>query len=314
MSSKDNVVGCYDPAFEHDACGVAFVADLRGPASHRVVSLGLTALENLAHRGAFGADPGTGDGAGALVQLPHRLYREVAGFELPEPDCYATGIAFLPKGRSQADRAVELVARIASEEGLSVLGWREVPVDLSVIGEAARSTAPRFAQVFVANGPLGGPGDNIERKGDALERQCFVLRKRVEHCDAGVYFPSLSTRTIVYKGMLAPQQLRGFFADLSDERLESRIALVHSRFSTNTFPSWPLAHPYRLIAHNGEINTLQGNRNWMRAREAFLASDQLEGDLERIFPIVTPGEVTRPPSTRSSSCSTWRGGPFPTPF
>ena len=289
MSSKDNVVGCYDPAFEHDACGVAFVADLRGPASHRVVSLGLTALENLAHRGAFGADPGTGDGAGALVQLPHRLYREVAGFELPEPDCYATGIAFLPKGRSQADRAVELVARIASEEGLSVLGWREVPVDLSVIGEAARSTAPRFAQVFVANGPLGGPGDNIERKGDALERQCFVLRKRVEHCDAGVYFPSLSTRTIVYKGMLAPQQLRGFFADLSDERLESRIALVHSRFSTNTFPSWPLAHPYRLIAHNGEINTLQGNRNWMRAREAFLASDQLEGDLERIFPIVTPG-------------------------
>jgi glutamate synthase (NADPH/NADH) large chain len=289
MSSKNNAAGCYDPAFEHDACGVAFVADLKHPASHRVVSLGLTALENLAHRGAFGADPGTGDGAGALIQLPHKLFREVAGFDLPEPGSYATGMAFLPKERLDAERAVECIREIACEEGLRVLGWREVPVELSATGQSARSSAPRFAQVFMANGPVGGPRDNIERKGDTLERQCFVVRKRVEHSGLGVYFPSLSTRTIVYKGMLAPQQLRAFFPDLTDERLESRIALVHSRFSTNTFPSWALAHPYRLIAHNGEINTLQGNRNWMRAREAFLASDRFEGDIGRIFPVVTAG-------------------------
>ncbi|MGA3216849.1 MAG: glutamate synthase subunit alpha, partial [Acidimicrobiales bacterium] len=288
MSSKKNVAGCYDPAFEHDACGVAFVADLKGSASHRVVSLGLTALENLAHRGAFGADPGTGDGAGALVQLPHKLYREVTGFDLDEPGSYATGMAFLPRERAQAERAVALVGEIACEEGLRVLGWREVPVDPSVTGESARSSAPHFAQVFLGNA-ASGPRANPERKGNDLERQCFVVRKRVEHSGLGIYFPSLSTRTIVYKGMLAPHQLRPFFADLTDERLESRIALVHSRFSTNTFPSWPLAHPYRLIAHNGEINTLQGNRNWMRAREAFLASENFEGDLARTFPIVTPG-------------------------
>jgi glutamate synthase (NADPH/NADH) large chain len=287
MSHKDNPVGVYDPAYEHDACGVAFVADLQRPASHRVVDLGLTALENLAHRGAFGADPGTGDGAGALIQIPHKLYCEVAGFALGEPGSYGTGMAFLPTAPGAAEVAMALFADIAAEEGLRVLGWREVPVDLFASGEGAQSSAPRFAQVFVkATAPLG-TGSAVG--GDDLERRCFIVRKRVEHASPGVYFPSLSTRTVVYKGMLAPQQLRGFFADLTDERTESRIALVHSRFSTNTFPSWPLAHPYRLIAHNGEINTLQGNRNWMRAREAFLASDRFEGDIERIFPIVTPG-------------------------
>jgi len=293
MTRKDDVVGCYDPAFEHDSCGVAFVVDLERPASHRVVELGLTALENLAHRGAFGADPGTGDGAGALVQVPHRLYREVAGFDLPAPGSYGTGMAFLPCEPGAAQQAFELVAKVACEEGLEVLGWRDVPVDLSAAGEGARAVAPRFAQVFLASpgaGGRGGPGAaGTAVSGDALERRLFVVRKRVEHAGVGLYFPSLSTRTFVYKGMLAPQQLRGFFPDLSDERLESRMVLVHSRFSTNTFPSWPLAHPYRLIAHNGEINTLAGNRNWMRAREAFLASERFEGDLERIFPIVTPG-------------------------
>ncbi len=282
MASRENL-GCYDPSFEHDACGVAFVADLHRPASHRVVGLGLTALENLAHRGAFGADPGTGDGAGALIQIPDGLFREVAGFELPAPGHYATGMAFLPAEAGPKERAVEVVGAIARSEGLRVLGWREVPVDLSVIGDGARRSAPCFSQVFLAD--ASGRG----RCGDALERQCFIVRKRVEHAGADVYFPSLSTRTFVYKGMLAPGQLRGFYEDLRDERLESRICLVHSRFSTNTFPSWPLSHPYRLIAHNGEINTLQGNRNWMRAREAFLTSENLEGDLSRIFPIVTPG-------------------------
>jgi glutamate synthase (NADPH/NADH) large chain len=286
MTRTDDVASCYDPAFEHDSCGVAFVVDLERPASHRVVSLGLTALENLAHRGAFGADPGTGDGAGALVQVSHRLYSQVAGVDLPEPGCYGTGMAFLPQEPQAAERAIELVAKLAREEGLEVLGWREVPVELSAAGDGARAVAPRFSQVFLASG-AGAAVPSL--RGDALERKCFIVRKRVEHSGAGVYFPSLSTRTIVYKGMLAPQQLRGFFPDLTDERLESRMVLVHSRFSTNTFPSWPLAHPYRLVAHNGEINTLAGNRNWMRAREAFLASDLFDGDLGRIFPIVTPG-------------------------
>jgi glutamate synthase (NADPH/NADH) large chain len=288
MTRNDDVAGCYDPAFEHDSCGVAFIVDLERPASHRVVTLGLTALENLAHRGAFGADPDTGDGAGALIQLPHRLYSEVAGFDLPAPGSYGTGMAFLPCEPRAAERAMDAVSKVVCEEGLAVLGWRDVPVDLSAAGAGARFVAPRFSQVFIASAGAFGPGGSA-LSGDALERRCFVLRKRVEHAGLGVYFPSLSTRTVVYKGMLAPQQLRGFFPDLTDERLESRIVLVHSRFSTNTFPSWPLAHPYRLIAHNGEINTLAGNRNWMRAREAFLASDLFEGDLARIFPIVTPG-------------------------
>ncbi len=293
MTREDDVAGCYDPAFEHDSCGVAFIVDLKHPASHRVVELGLTALENLAHRGAFGADPGTGDGAGALIQVPHRLYADVAGVALPEPGGYGTGMAFLPCDPGAADQALELVSKIAYEEGLEVLGWRDVPVDLSVAGEGARGVAPRFAQVFLAPPgavtTTGSARATAVLSGDGLERRLYVVRKRVEHAGVGVYFPSLSARTVVYKGMLAPQQLRGFFPDLTDERLESRIVLVHSRFSTNTFPSWPLAHPYRLIAHNGEINTLAGNRNWMRAREAFLSSDRFEGDLERIFPIVTPG-------------------------
>ena len=220
MTTEQEAAGCYDPAFEHDACGVAFVADLRQPASHRVVTLGLTALENLAHRGAFGADPSTGDGAGALVQLPHRLFREVAGFELPGAGGYGTGMAFLPRDPRVAQEAMKLVGEIACEEGLAVLGWREVPVDLDAAGEGARTNAPQFSQVFLAPAPSGPEVD-----ADGLERRCYVVRKRVEHADPSVYFPSLSTRTFVYKGMLAPRQLRSFFPELSDERLESRIAL-----------------------------------------------------------------------------------------
>ena len=318
MTRRDDVTGCYDPAFEHDSCGVAFVVDLKRPASHRVVELGLTALENLAHRGAFGADPGTGDGAGALVQMPDRLYREVAGFDLPALGSYGTGMAFLPCDAPAAGQAFELVAKVACEEGLEVLGWRDVPVDLSAAGEGAKAAAPRFSQVFLASpgacGRRGGASSaGTALSGDALERRLFVVRKRVEHAGAGLYFPSLSTRTFVYKGMLAPQQLRGFFPDLSDERLESRMVLVHSRFSTNTFPSWPLAHPYRLIAHNGEINTLAGNRNWMRAREAFVASDRFEGDLERIFPIVTPGASDSASFDEVLELLHLAGGRFPMP-
>ncbi|MFI1329532.1 glutamate synthase large subunit [Streptomyces sp. NPDC020845] len=267
----------YDPRDEHDACGVGFVATLTGEASHELVEQALTVLRNLEHRGATGADPRSGDGAGILVQVPDAFLRtSVSGFELPEAGSYAVGIAFLPDGEADAADHIE---RIAAEEGLTVLGWREVPVAPDLLGEAARSVMPAFAQLFVTDGASSGL---------ALDRKAFVLRKRAER-EAGVYFPSLSSRTLVYKGMLTTGQLEPFFPDLSDRRFATAIALVHSRFSTNTFPSWPLAHPYRFVAHNGEINTVKGNRNWMRARESQLVSD-LFGDkkLERIFPICTP--------------------------
>ena len=271
--------GLYDPAFEHDACGVAFVVDMRGRASRRIVTQGLAALGNLAHRGAQGCEPDTGDGAGILVQVPDRFCRKVAPADLPAPGAYATGIAFLPRDPDAAAEAVRAVEGIAEAEGLQVLGWREVPTDDSMLGATARAAQPSFRQVFCAarNGATG-----ID-----LDRLAFVVRKRAEHA-ADVYFPSLSARTLVYKGMLTTPQLGAFYPDLGDDDLGSALALVHSRFSTNTFPSWPLAHPYRYLAHNGEINTLRGNRNWMRAREALLRSDLLPGDLERIFPICTP--------------------------
>ncbi len=278
--------GLYDARSEHDACGVAFVADMvRGP-SHEIVDLALQALENLAHRGAFGADPETGDGAGILIQMPDELFRAVAGVPLPPRGSYASGIAFLPPDAPAAARAERQIGAIASEEGLVVLGWRDVPVDLEVAGTAARSVAPAFRQVFLAGAPGGGAEG---ASGDRLERLAYVVRKRVEHSVDSCYFPSLSTRTFVYKGMLSTEQLRRFFADLTDTRCATPLALVHSRFSTNTFPSWPLAHPYRLVAHNGEINTVGGNRNWMRAREALLHSDLIPGDIGRILPVLTDG-------------------------
>jgi glutamate synthase (NADPH) large chain len=267
-------VGLYDPAFEHDACGVAFVVDMHGRRSHRMVQLGLASLCNLDHRGATGAEANVGDGAGILVQVPDRFLRSVADIALPPARHYAVGCAFLPRERTEEARTD--VVRIVEEEGLHVLGWRPVPVDDSMIGSMARGVMPVFEHVFVG-------GD----RGTSLERRAFVVRKRIER-ETGVYFPSLSSRTLVYKGMLTSGQLADFYPDLHDDRLESALALVHSRFSTNTFPSWPLAHPYRLIAHNGEINTVMGNRNWMRAREALLQSDLIPG-LERAFPICTPG-------------------------
>ena len=272
--------GLYDPRFEHDACGVGFVADLSGRPGHGVVAKALRILCNLEHRGAKGGDPGTGDGAGILTQIPDAFFRAACGFALPDAGCYAAGLAFLPSPeRAVVSRSIE---RLAREEGLTVLGWREVPYDPAACGQGALAVRPELVQLFVA-GTAG-------QRGLELERMAFCLRKRAEH-EAGAYFASLSARTIVYKGMLSAPQLEPFYPDLSDPGYASALALVHSRFSTNTFPSWPLAHPYRYVAHNGEINTIRGNRNWMRAREAMLASDLIPASadgrgLDRLFPIL----------------------------
>ncbi|MFE1150269.1 glutamate synthase large subunit [Streptomyces albidoflavus] len=279
MDARPAPQGLYDPRNEHDACGVGFVATLTGEPSHSLVDQALTVLRNLEHRGATGSEPDSGDGAGILTQVPDAFLRETAGFELPEAGAYAVGIAFLPEAGT--DEAAARIDALAAEEGLTVLGWREVPVAPALLGATARATMPAFRQLFVT-------AENTT--GIALDRLAFCLRKRAER-EAGVYFPSLSSRTLVYKGMLTTGQLEPFFPDLSDRRFASAIALVHSRFSTNTFPSWPLAHPYRFVAHNGEINTVKGNRNWMRARESQLASELFGGgdkDLSRIFPVCTP--------------------------
>ncbi|MEW2416260.1 glutamate synthase large subunit [Streptomyces sp. NPDC046866] len=279
MDGRPAQQGLYDPRNEKDACGVGFVANLTGEATHTLVEQALTVLRNLEHRGATGSEPDSGDGAGILSQVPDAFLREAAGFELPAAGAYAVGIAFLPADGTAQAVAVEQIEAIAAEENLTVLGWREVPVTPDLLGNGARTTMPAFSQLFVADG---------ESEGIALDRKAFVLRKRAER-EAGVYFPSLSARTIVYKGMLTTGQLEPFFPDLSDRRFASALALVHSRFSTNTFPSWPLAHPYRFVAHNGEINTVKGNRNWMRARESQLVTDAFgPGALDRIFPICTP--------------------------
>lgn len=272
--------GLYDPKHEHDACGVAFVATLTGIPSHDIVDKALTALRNLEHRGASGSEPDSGDGAGILIQIPDAFFRDVVGFGLPEPGSYAAGIAFLPVDDGDRARAKSRIEAIAAEEGVVVLGWREVPVDGSTVGATAREVMPVFEQLFVSTNP--------QFSGLELDRMVYGLRKRSEH-DAGVYFGSLSSRTIVYKGMLTTGQLEPFYPDLSDTRVASALALVHSRFSTNTFPSWPLAHPYRYISHNGEINTVQGNRNWMHARESMLTSSVLPGDPARLFPICAKG-------------------------
>ncbi|MBO1285516.1 glutamate synthase large subunit [Streptomyces sampsonii] len=279
MDARPAQQGLYDPRNEHDACGVGFVATLTGEPSHTLVDQALTVLRNLEHRGATGSEPDSGDGAGILTQVPDAFLRETAGFDLPDAGAYAVGIAFLPEAGTE--EAAARIDALAAEEGLTVLGWREVPVAPALLGATARATMPAFRQLFVA-------AENAT--GIALDRLAFVLRKRAER-EAGVYFPSLSSRTLVYKGMLTTGQLEPFFPDLSDRRFASAIALVHSRFSTNTFPSWPLAHPYRFVAHNGEINTVKGNRNWMRARESQLASELFGGgdkDLSRVFPVCTP--------------------------
>ncbi len=278
--------GLYDGRHEHDACGVAFVATLTGVASHRIVTAALDALCNLDHRGASGAETDSGDGAGILLQVPDAFLRAVCEFELPRAGSYSVGTAFIPGDAEAVAKVRDHVEDLAVAEGLRVVGWREVPTSPEVLGSIARGCMPTFVQLVVA--------DSRRRLGMALERMAYCLRKRAEH-ETGVYFPSLSSRTLAYKGMLTTSQLAEFFPDLRDERLASALAVVHSRFSTNTFPSWPLAHPYRFIAHNGEINTVKGNRNWMHARESLLSSElfagdpgQTTGDLSRLFPICTP--------------------------
>ncbi|NBX71100.1 MAG: glutamate synthase subunit alpha, partial [Actinobacteria bacterium] len=278
-SALPSAQGLYRPENEHDACGVAWVATLTGEHRHDIVQKALTALRNLDHRGASGAEVNSGDGAGILTQIPDEFFRAILDITLPPVGSYAAGIAFLPKSDTERDTAKTQIEKIAAEEGLTVLGWRTLPIDSSEVGPTALDVMPYFEQLFVS-GSAGQSGIDLDRK-------TFALRKRAEH-EVKVYFPSLSSRTIVYKGMLTTGQLEPFFPDLSDPRFTSAIGLVHSRFSTNTFPSWPLAHPYRFIAHNGEINTVRGNRNWIATRESQFATDLIDGDLLRLFPICSP--------------------------
>lgn len=302
-SALPDAQGLYDPQNEADSCGVAMIADIQGRKSHRIVTDGLIALENLEHRGAAGAEQSSGDGAGILIQLPVELLREVVGFDLPATaadgsNTFAAGVCFLPQDPVARAAARERVEAIAVEEGLEVLGWRVLPVDPdgAGIGATALSCMPFMAQFFVAAPESGG----VRPGGIDLDRLVYPVRKRAER--ENVYFPTLSSRTMVYKGMLTTMQLPQYFLDLRDERCQSAIAIVHSRFSTNTFPSWPLAHPFRFVAHNGEINTVRGNRNRMHAREAKLASPLIPGDLSRLSPVCTPRRRTRPRSTRCSNC------------
>src|SRR5512135_2901747 len=286
--------GLYDPRHERDACGVGFVAHIKGRKTHDIVEMGLTILNNLRHRGATGADPLHGDGAGILVQIPDAFFREEMakqGVKLPKAGAYGVGMVFLPKNPAARAACVREIERAVANQGQTLLGWREVPVDDSSLGETARRTMPVIRQVFV-----GAGRKSLDR--DAFERKLYIIRKASGHAiralgltNAGqFYVPSFSHRTIVYKGMLLAHQVGEFFTDLRDPRLVSAIALAHQRFSTNTFPTWDLAHPFRFIAHNGEINTLQGNLNWIRSRQATIHSKLLGEDLDKIWPLIYPGQ------------------------
>lgn len=291
--------GLYDPEFEKDACGLAMIASLTGEATHDVVDKALTALRSLEHRGAVGADKGTGDGAGVMTQIPDDFFRSVVDFELPPLGKYAVGTAYLPTDGVNSEELLQSLTEMAEGEGTRVVGWREVPVDSSIVGGSARAVMPYFVQMFIAEAitdeadqAVTGHIPVIELDADQQRRQldqkAFRLRKRAQH-KLGIYFPSFSTRTITYKGMLTTAQLEPFYPDLSDPAFVTRLAIVHSRFSTNTFPSWPLAQPFRTIAHNGEINTVKGNRNWMRARQSQLKSPVLGRRPEELFPICSVG-------------------------
>lgn len=281
-----SATGLYNPADERDACGLASVISLNGAATHEIVRLALEALENLEHRGAVGSDAGTGDGAGILSDLPDALIRaelakQVPGLRLPAPGGYAAGLAFLPQASTERQAVRYRIGAIAAEEGLAVLAWRPVAVRPEVLGASARDAAPQIEQLIVV------PADGAAVDTDQLERRAYRARKRIQN-ETGCYLPSFSARTIVYKGMVTTLQLPGFYLELSDERFTSRFAIVHSRYSTNTFPSWHLAQPLRMVAHNGEINTVRGNRNWMRARESQLATEAL-GDVRQLLPICSDG-------------------------
>jgi glutamate synthase (NADPH/NADH) large chain len=284
--------GLYSPEHEHDACGIGFIADIEGRKSHDIVLKGIQILVNLTHRGACGCDPQTGDGAGILIQIPHAFFDREAkalGFSLPSPGEYGVGMMFLPVDPPERILCEGIVERIAEEEGLRVLGWRDTPLNGNAIGRLARSSQPYIEQVFIKRGP--------EMDQDALERKLYVVRKRAENQIAEsdlkekdyFYVPSLSSRTVIYKGLLLAPQITDFYKELLDPEVSSALCLVHQRFSTNTFPSWKLAHPYRYICHNGEINTLRGNINWMFARQSTLSSPLFGDDIKKLLPIITPG-------------------------
>lgn len=284
--------GLYDPWFEHDACGVGFVVDIKGRKSHQILQQAIQVLRNLDHRGASGSEANTGDGAGVLLQVPHAFFAEVCKkvrIALPGPLEYGCGLVFLPRNPNHRRRLEERFEQIVQSEGQTFLGWRTVPANSSSLGDTARSCEPFIRQVFIGRGKNGG--DDL-----AFERKLYVIRKRAYNeiraggLDGGEYWylPSLSSQTIVYKGMLLTEQLAEYFPDLRDPAMETALALVHSRFSTNTFPSWERAHPYRYLAHNGEINTLRGNINWMHAREALFESDLFGDDISKIHPVIDP--------------------------
>ncbi len=285
--------GLYDPWFEHDACGVGFVVDMKGRKSHQILKQAIQVLENLDHRGAAGSEPNTGDGAGVLLQIPHGFFLEAvkkARITLPMAGEYGVGTVFLPKNATKRRRIEERIEQLIQSEGQLFLGWRTVPTQNASLGETAKSAEPYMRQVFV------GKGANLDPDALAFERKLYVIRKRIyneiraEGMDGSelLYLPSLSSRTIVYKGMLLTTQLREYFPDLQNPLMETALALVHSRFSTNTFPSWDRAHPYRLIAHNGEINTLRGNVNWMHSREAHFTSEVFGDDIKKVLPVINP--------------------------
>jgi glutamate synthase (NADPH/NADH) large chain len=286
--------GLYDPARDKDSCGVGFIADIKGRKSHKIVEDALTILVNLEHRGAVGADPRMGDGAGILVQVPHKFFAKKAkenGFTLPAPGEYAVGVLFLPREQEWRDTIRKTYEDVALKEGLKVIGWRDVPTDNSSLGESVKPTEPVHMQVFIV------PQTPFASE-DEFERRLYIMRKAIsneiyrrrERRLSGYYPVSLSCRTTIYKGMFLADQLGSYYDDLHDPDFESALALVHQRFSTNTFPTWSLAHPYRFIAHNGEINTLRGNVNWMAARQASVSSPLFGEDINKLWPISYEGQ------------------------
>lgn len=282
--------GLYDPRFEHDSCGIGFICNIKGEASHEMITRAVTILKNLAHRGGIGSEPDTGDGAGILIQMPHKFMKKVCkndGIVLPNEGEYGVGMLFLSPDTDTRRRSLDALSKIIAEEGQTMLGIREVPVFLDCIGKSARAARPHICQVIIGRNP------QISELAD-FERKLYIIGKRAEReirysdtpADSYFYFSSLSARTLVYKGMLTPEQVCEFYLDLKDRDMKTAIALVHSRFSTNTFPSWERAHPNHCIIHNGEINTIRGNVNWEKAREGMFRSDTFGEDIEKVFPVI----------------------------
>src|SRR5207253_5575295 len=277
--------GLYDPQFEHDACGVGFVVDIAGRKSNDIVRRSLQVLVNLQHRGAKGCEANTGDGAGILLQIPHDFLKaecKKLGFDLPTPGNYGVGMVCLPRDAHSQQWCQEIVEAAIKRSGQTLLGWRDVPTNNAPIGDSAKAVEPTFKQVFVGR-------NSYIKTTDEFERKLYLVRKRIEKTTTELYFGSFSCRTLIYKGMLSAEQIEIYFPDLADPRVTTALAVVHQRFSTNTFPSWSLAHPFRYISHNGEINTLRGNINWMKAREAQFESELFGEDVKDLLPVIVDG-------------------------